>query len=165
MTGYACIYFVAMHLVLHMIFTYFNPLYTKLAGSKQIEYRTNYVSPIHSIVCQVFSVVGMFFLCGGHETVFNSTECIETPRYWHIWAIIHTCCYFIVDFFFLMFGVGGTTNFDKQMYAHHVISAVTAYSTLVFMNFTVVFAVMLLFTEVSSVYVCMRWILYTHKMD
>ena len=49
------------------------------------------------------------------------------------------------------------------MIGHHVIAFVTFMGTLVFMNWTVVFGVMLLFVEVSTVYICIRWILYTHK--
>ena len=41
----------------------------------------------------------------------------------------------------------------------------TFYQTLYFMDFMVVFGVMLLFTEVSTTYVAIRWILYKHKMD
>ena len=32
------------------------------------------------------------------------------------------------------------------------------------MNWTVVFGVLLLFVEVSTTYICVRWLLYTHKM-
>ncbi len=49
------------------------------------------------------------------------------------------------------------------MIGHHVIAFITFISTLAFMNFTVVFGVMLLFVEVSTTYISIRWLLYTHK--
>ena len=49
------------------------------------------------------------------------------------------------------------------MIGHHVIAFMTFVGTLAFMNWTVVFGVMLLFVEVSTTYICIRWLLYTHK--
>lgn len=49
------------------------------------------------------------------------------------------------------------------MIGHHSIAFATFISTLVFMNWTVVFGVILLFVEVSTTYICLRWILYTHR--
>lgn len=51
------------------------------------------------------------------------------------------------------------------MIGHHVIAFFTFVGTLAFMNFTVVFGVMLLFVEVSSAYIALRWLLYTHKLN
>lgn len=51
-----------------------------------------------------------------------------------------------------------------QMYAHHFVSVFTWYSTLYFMNFTVVFATAILFVEISTIFVATRWLLYTHKL-
>ena len=50
------------------------------------------------------------------------------------------------------------------MIGHHVIATLTFLGTLAFMNWTVVFGVLLLFVEVSTTYICVRWLLYTHKM-
>jgi hypothetical protein len=48
------------------------------------------------------------------------------------------------------------------MYIHHAVSVVNFYGTLVFMNFTVTFGVLMLFTEISTIFICLRWFLYTH---
>lgn len=60
--------------------------------------------------------------------------------------------------------VRGTSPFDLQMYAHHFLSVFTWYSTLFFMNFTVAGACAILFVEISTVFVSLRWLLYTHKL-
>jgi hypothetical protein len=54
----------------------------------------------------------MWFICENGQTVFNSEECINTVRYIHIWALLHTCGYFLVDFFFLFFIIKGTSTLD-----------------------------------------------------
>ena len=104
----------------------------------------------------------MFYICGGNQTVFNSDECINTVRYIHIWALIHTCGYFIVDFLFIFFVIGGDTALDYQTYAHHIIAVLTFYQTLYFMDFMVVFGTMLLFMEISTIFLNLRYLLFTH---
>ena len=49
------------------------------------------------------STYAMWYVCGDGKTVFNSYECINTVRYVHIWATLHTCGYFITDFFWVYF--------------------------------------------------------------
>jgi len=90
---------------------------------------------------------------------------MNTPRYIHIWALQHTCAWFIVDSFFIAIIIRGTSAFDMQMYAHHFVSVFTWYSTLYFMNFSVVIASAILFVEVSTIFVAVRWLLYTHNLQ
>ena len=78
---------------------------------------------------------------------------------------MHSCGYFIVDFCFLYFVVGGNTAMDWQTYAHHLLAAVTYYQTLYFMDFMCVFGCMILFIEISTPFVNIRWLLFTHKMS
>ena len=46
--------------------------------------------------------------------------------------------------------------------AHHVVAIVTFYQTLSFMDFAVVFGVMLLVVEVSTIFMNVRWLLFEH---
>ncbi len=45
-----------------------------------------------------------------------------------------------------------------------MIATTTFYQTLYFMDFMVVFGVMLLFIEASTVFMSLRWLLYTHNL-
>ena len=81
----------------------------------------------------------------------------------HIWALVNTCGYFVMDTFNICVLIRTFTTFDKQMIGHHVVAFLTFVATLPFMNFAVVFGVVLLFVEVSTPYICLRWLLYTHK--
>lgn len=155
-------YFFAMHLVVHLIANRKAPVYSDMNVVKQTEYRTYITSIIHAIVCVILSSIAMWYICGDDKTVFNSDECINTVRYVHIWALIHTCGYFIVDFFFIFFIIKGNSALDYQTYAHHFIAVTTFYQTLYFMDVMVVFGTMLLFMELSSIFVSLRWLLFTH---
>ena len=107
----------------------------------------------------------MFFVCPDGESVFSSEVCFDTPRYLHIWALVNTCGYFVWDTFNICVIIRTFTTLDKQMIGHHVIAFFTFVGTLAFMNFAVVFGVVLLFVEVSTTFICLRWILYTHRMQ
>lgn len=107
----------------------------------------------------------MLFICGDGKTVFNNDECMNTVRYVHIWAMLHTCGYFLNDFFWLWFVVKGDSTLDYQTYAHHLIATTTYYQTLYFMDFMCVFGCILLFIEISTPFTCMRWLLFTHGLQ
>lgn len=98
-------------------------------------------------------------------TVFNSPECFNTARNFHVLALLHTCAYFFIDFAYTAFVVREHSELDKQMYVHHLLSMFSLYLTFVFMNWLVVFSVMMMFTEISSTYVCLRWLFYTHNLQ
>ena len=131
---------------------------------KQGEYRAYAISPFHSLTSVSFAVLAMFYVCPNGATVFNNDECLDTPRYIHIWGVINSSAYFIVDLLNTVIIIREFTTYDIQMIVHHIISVITFLGTLVFMNFTVIFGVMLLFVEVSTTYICIRWLLYTHRL-
>lgn len=83
-------------------------------------------------------------------------------RYLHIWAVLNSCANFLQEFVWLFFVLKGTTSLDYQTYAHHIVAMTTFYQTLYFMDFCVVFGVMLLFTEISTIFVNIRWYQFTH---
>jgi uncharacterized membrane protein len=105
-------YFFAMHLLIHVVAMRKARVYREMTTAKKTEYRTYIVSPIHAIVAVVLSTISMFYICGDGKTVFNNDECMNTVRYVHIWALLHTCGNFLVDFFFLYFVVGGSSSLD-----------------------------------------------------
>ena len=157
-------YFLAMHLIIHLVAMRKTHIYREMNTQKRSEYRCYIVSPLHAILAVFLSTIAMFYICGDGKTVFNNDECMSTVRYIHVWALLHTCGYFIVDFFFIYFVVGGNTPLDYQTYAHHIFAVTTYYQTLYFMDFMCVFGCLLLFIEISNPFTCMRWLLFTHGM-
>ena len=157
-------YWCMITLVIHLICMRYNEKYRNEDVKGRALYRSYICSPIHAMTACFLATIAMFFICGGNKTVFNDNECLNTVRYIHIWALLHSTGYFIHDLYVQWVEVGGTSPIDYQTYAHHIIAAGTFYQTLYFMNFMVVFGVMLLFTEISTTYVAMRWLLYKHDM-
>ena len=114
-------------MLVHILAKRHASVYADMTTTKQTEYRTYVTSITHALGAVFLSTIAMFYICGGNQTVFNSDECINTVRYIHIWALIHTNGYFIVDFFFIFFVIKGNTALDYQTYAHHIIAVFTFY--------------------------------------
>ena len=158
-----CLYFAILNIVAHCTFLCFNETYTKITeSSKRTAYRANVLSIVHSIVSVALSSLGMWWVCDYDKNVFNDSQCMNTPKYIHLWALMHSVGYFIVDTFNLVVLIKDKKPNDYQLIGHHIIAIVTFSGTLVFMNFTVVFGVMLLFVEVSTPFICIRWLIYCH---
>ena len=68
----------------------------------------------------------------------------------------------MVDLFHVAFVIQGRTALDYQTIAHHIVAIVTFYQTLYFMDFAVVFGVMLLVIEISTIFMNIRWLLFEH---
>ena len=162
----ALLYHIGVHLVIHLIAMYIgSPTYVDRTMAKKTEYRTNVVSITHSTGCMILCTWGCFFVCGEGKNVFNDDQCINTVRYVHVWALLHTCSYFILDAWILCFVVKGFAPLDLQTYAHHLILALTFYQTLFFMDYMCVFGVMLLYMEISTIFMNMRTLLFHHGMQ
>ena len=161
--GYFCGFYAVLHLIFHLMFSHCNERYIKMTNTKQSEYRAYAISPIHSTISVTLAWIGMFYVCPSGASVFDDEECMNTPKYFHIWAIGHTSAYFTTDFINTAFVIREFTAYDIQMIGHHLISIATLFGTLVLMNFTTVIAAMLLMVELSTTYICIRWLLYAHR--
>ena len=104
-------FFFACHLTVHLICKK-TQVYKNCDYQKQAYFRTTVVSIFHSLICVVLCTIALFYICGNGQTVFNSAECIETVRYIHIWSLITTCGFFIVDLFFIVAIIQGRTTLD-----------------------------------------------------
>jgi hypothetical protein len=113
----------------------------------------------------LISTLAIWYVCPGEETVFNSEHCLNTVRHIHIWSLLHTCGYFLSDFLVIWFLIKGDTTLDIQTLWHHALGAFVFYETLLFMDFCVVFGTMLLFTEISTFFLAIRYFLYTHDLS
>lgn len=160
--GVGIAYFSLVHLILHLILLKKLPLYEELTFRGRAEYRAYAVSPIHCVVACSLSIWGMFWVCEDDVTVYNNFECFNTPRYIHIWCLVHSAAYFFVDLIVWGLMRRGTSVDDKQMYVHHVLAFITFYLTICLMNFTTVFGTMLVFIEISTSFLAFRWLLFKH---
>ena len=132
---------------------------------KRIDYRTYVVSCFHAPIAVFLSYSAMFLVCGEDTNVFNDDKCFNTPRYMHIWCLLNTVAYFMQDLIYLFFVTGDGSAMTYQTYAHHIISILTFYETAFFMNWMMIFGCMLLFVEVSTIFVSARSLMFFHGMQ
>ena len=67
-----------------------------------------------------------------------------------------------VDTVWLLAKVGVPTPIDKQTLVHHVIGFITYYIAFWEQDFTISIGAALIFLEISTPFVCARWILFHH---
>ena len=79
-------------------------------------------------------------------------------------SMFFTCGYLVTDWILLQFVIGVRSAIDKQTIAHHTISFVTMYAAFWQQDYTVVFGTMLLFVEISTLFVTARWLMFAHDM-
>ena len=95
-------FFFTAHLIVHLLCLK-TTVYLNCDFKKQAYFRTTVVSIFHSCICIVLCTIGLLYICPGDQTVFNSDVCINTVRYIHIWAVITSCGFFLVDLFTIVF--------------------------------------------------------------
>ena len=108
-----CLYFAILNLIAHGLFLCCNKTYTeKLEPHKRTEYRANVLSIVHATVSVILASLGMWFVCGDGKSVFNDKRCMNTPKYIHLWALMHSVGYFIIDTFNLVFLIKDKRGYD-----------------------------------------------------
>lgn len=132
---------------------------------KKVDYRTYTLSLFHAPIAVFLAISAMFLVCDDGKNVFNDAACFNTPRYVHIWSLLNTCAYFFQDLFFLIFVIGDTSPMGYQTYIHHSIAILTFYETAFFMNWMMVFGCMLLFVEISTIFLSTRTLMFYHGLD
>ena len=154
-----------LHLLVHILCVSCSSVYRERDTIKRIDYRSYVISILHSPIAVFLSFSGMFLVCPNDSTVFNDDACYNTPRYIHIWSLLNTVGYFGQDLFYLFFYTGDSSPLTYQTYAHHIVAIFTFYETAFFMNWMMIFGCMLLFIEVSTVFVSARTLLFYHGMQ
>ena len=104
----------------------------------------------------------MLWTCGDGKTFFNDENCRAQPRNSHVWTCFYTAAYLTVDTCWIVFKVGVTTPIDRQTLLHHVIAFSNYYIAFWKQDFTVTIGCMFIFLEISTPFVCTRWILFHH---
>ena len=165
LTTYFCVYLLCTDSFLHYTNAIFNDLYWHMNSKQRVEYRQYLISTIHASISTSLASISIFYLCAPGQTIFNSHECLVTPRNLHIYVIAHSCAYFIVDASLSCFLRQSFTKVDFQMYAHHALSCIGLLTCRALGGFAPVIGVALLFIEVSTIFVNIRWFLYQHGLD
>ena len=158
-------FYFLVHLVVHIICCKYNRVYQERDMTKRVEYRTYVLSLFHAPIAVFLSFSAISLVCGENETVFDSDKCFSTPRYIHIWSLLNTVAYFMQDLFFLIFVIGDTSAFAFQTYAHHAIAILTFYETAFYLDWMMIFGCLLLFVEISTIFLSLRTLMFNHGYD
>ena len=103
------IFYMLVHLAIHMICIKVNRVYYERDMIKKVDYRTYCLSLFHAPIAVFLSFSSMFLVCEEGSNVFNDKQCFETPKYMHIWTLLNTCAYFLQDLFFYGVVIGDTS--------------------------------------------------------
>ena len=104
--------------------------------------------------------------CSGEgKTFFNDPECAATPRWGTLFALNFSAAYLLTDFGLTLKHSGCESTLDKMNLLHHLLAFFFMYLTEVPQDFTLVFAVSLLFMEVTAVFTSARWLMFEHGVS
>lgn len=117
------------------------------------------VSFIHSTLSTFGSIYCMYFLCGDQKTFFNDSECREVVRYGHLWLCFFTAGYLFVDGFYLLTRIGIVKPLDRQTLLHHIVAVANYWLAFWQQDFTVTAGAAFIFLEISTIFVCIRFLL------
>ena len=92
----------------------------------------------------------------------NNQDCREIARNSHVWLIAFTAGYLVLEIFYLLMYMGLQTPIDKQTMIHHVIASLNFYLAFWQLGFPLVIGAVFVFLEISTPFVCIRWLLYHH---
>jgi hypothetical protein len=153
-------FYFLVHLFVHLICSKWNRVYQGKDMVKKVEYRTYVLSFFHAPIAVFLACAAMFLVCGDGKNVFNDDMCFNTVRYVHIWSLLNTCAYFFQDLFFYGIVIGDTSPMAYQTYAHHAVAILTFYETAYFMDWMMIFGCMLLFVEISTIFLYLLHVCY-----
>lgn len=158
------LYFLLQNAILHVIIKILYPKYSKLSTHDIHEYRSQWNAFVHATLATAFSIYCMFWTCGNGKTFFNDEQCREVPRNSHVWTCYFTASYLLVDTFNLVILCGIETAIDKQTLLHHLIAFSNYYLAFWQQGFPVSIGAMFIFLEISTPFVCLRWLYFHHDL-
>ena len=136
--------------------------YSKLSVKEFHEYRMQWNALVHATVATLNSIYCIFYTCGDNKTFFNDETCRLYPRNSHVWACHFTAAYLFTETVWILVKVGVHDTIDKQTLAHHLMGFITYYIAFWEQDFTITIGAAFIFIEISTPFVCSRWILFHH---
>lgn len=122
---------------------------------------------LHAIVSTSLGYYGIFYTCDGWEqgkTPLNDENCLINPKDIHYKLLLHTAGFLIYDLILYGLLVGAKGTLAVQTFIHHILGASGFYLTLYTEDVPVVFGVLSLLLEASTVFLDLRWFIYEFKI-
>ena len=119
---------------------------------------------IHGILSTSLAIYTTFGTCGDGKTFLNDQECRETARNSHVLLTSFTAGYLTLESFYIVTVLGIEKPIDKQSLLHHIVAASQLYLAFWQLGFPLIIGTCFLMLEISSPFVCARWLLFHHGM-
>ena len=155
-------YFLFQHALLHVVIKCFYPDYVKLNDHDRTDYRMQWNALFHGFISAIWSLYTILYTCGDGKTYMNSQDCREVARNSHVWLLAFTSGYLTLEIFFILVYMGIQTPLDKQTMTHHVLAALNFYLAFWYLGFPLVIGAVFVILEISTPFVCIRWLLFHH---
>lgn len=156
-----------------MMYT-FNGTFTSMKGhlffgKPQVDYLTRVIAIIHATIVTVIAYYGCFYYCDDPKSsIFTDSHCRNSPKLIHVLSCIFTIGYLSFDFLMTLLFNHENHSLTFQTYAHHVAGILSFYAALVLRPHSSPFlmgAVANQFTEISTPFMNLRQLFFTHKLN
>lgn len=142
------------------------PMFT---SKKRVDYLTRVVAIIHAALVTALAYYGMVSYCEEpSKNILTSRKCLTTPRVYHLLSAVVTIGYLSFDLVMTLAFNHESNKLTYQTYLHHV-AGITAFSTALILRVQgspyLMGAIANQFTEISTPFMNLRQLLYTHKLE
>eukprot|EP00347_Sterkiella_histriomuscorum_P001061 403373482 len=158
--------FTGIYISLHKFLILLSREYEMMNNKQRAQYIDAYIAIIHAIAVTFLAFIGIFMTCDKRDShMLNDQDCLRNPKNFHQFSALVTIGYLVFDFFVCAILIRDNTSLQYQTYAHHIIGASAFYMALVMENNVPLSAAIInQFTEISTPFLNLRQIFFTHKM-
>ena len=161
------ILFFALFHLFYQLNSFFNKTFSLMNFKDKCEYISRINGILHAILATILAYFGVFQLCANpSETIFSDAECMNSPKIFHGYSAVFTIGYLVYDFIVMLVIVRDFTQLGMQQYLHHIV-AVTGFSFAIMtkQNIALTGCILNQFTEISTPFINIRYLLFSHKMQ
>lgn len=153
--------YLSCHFVMSKIIQF--KLYNELSSYDQADYLSRITAQVHALISSVISYYLMFYSCGDGKTYFNSDECFYNPTQLTISLLCISFGYISFDLIIILKDIQDFSSLGMQNIVHHIISMTASFTALMVGGFNISAASATAFTEVSTIFLHIRYYMIKAK--
>ena len=153
--------YLSCHFVMSKIIQF--KLYNELSSYDQADYLSRITAQVHALISSVISYYLMFYSCGDGKTYFNSDECFYNPTKLTISLLCISFGYISFDLIIILKDIQDFSSLGMQNIVHHIISMTASFTALMVGGFNISAASATAFTEVSTIFLHIRYYMIKAK--
>jgi hypothetical protein len=138
-------------------------LYNDLSTYDQADYLSRITAQVHALISSVLSYYLMFYMCGDGKTFFNDDQCYYNATPLAITSLCISFGYISFDLIIIMKDIQDFSSLGMQNVVHHLISMTASLTALFVGGYVINSAVATAFTEVSTIFLHIRYYMIKAK--